>query len=48
VENGYWPIVISDAIGATSPGLLEASLQTLALHTSALLTAEQTIASWRR
>jgi len=48
VENIYRPIVISDAIGATSPGLLEASLQTLALHTSALLTAEQTIASWRR
>ena len=48
VENGYRPIVISDAIGATSPGLLEASLLTLALHTSALLTAEQAIISWRR
>jgi nicotinamidase-related amidase len=48
VENGCRPIVISDAIGATSPGLLEASLQTLALHTSALLTAEQAIISWRR
>jgi biuret amidohydrolase len=48
VENGYRPIVISDAIGATSPGLLEASLQTLALHTSALLPAEQAIASWHR
>ena len=40
-------IVISDAIGATSPGLLEASLQALALHTAALLTTEQVIASWR-
>jgi nicotinamidase-related amidase len=48
VENGYRPIVISDAIGATSPALLEASLQTLALHTLALLSAEQTIVSWRR
>jgi nicotinamidase-related amidase len=48
VENGYRPIVISDAIGATSPGLLEASLQTLALHTPALLSAAQTIASWRQ
>jgi len=48
VENGCSPIVISDAIGATSPALLDASLQILALHTSALLTAEQTIASWRR
>jgi nicotinamidase-related amidase len=48
VENGYRPIVISDAIGSTSPGLLEASLQILALHTSELLSAEQTIVSWRR
>ena len=48
VENGYRPIVISDAIGATSPALLEASLQTLALHSSALLSTEQTITSWRR
>jgi len=48
VENGYRPIVVSDAVGATSPELLEASLLTLALHTSALLTAEQAIISWRR
>jgi nicotinamidase-related amidase len=47
VENGYRPIVISDAIGATSPGLLEASLLTLALHSSAMVTAEQAIISWK-
>ena len=48
VENGYVPIVISDAIGSTSPVLLEASLRTLALHTAALLSTDQTVASWHK
>ncbi|HTI70525.1 MAG TPA: cysteine hydrolase [Candidatus Limnocylindria bacterium] len=48
IENGYRPIVISDAIGATSTGLLEASLQTLTLHSSAMFTTEQAIVSWRK
>jgi len=47
VENGYRPIVISDAIGATSAGLLEASLLTLALHSSTMVTTEQAIISWK-
>jgi maleamate amidohydrolase len=48
VENSYRPIVISDAIGATSPELLEASLRTLALHTAALISTQQTIESWSK
>jgi len=48
VENSYRPIVISDAIGATSPALLEASLRTLTLHAAALLSTEQAVARWRQ
>ena len=40
-ENGYTPIVISDAIGSTSLELLEASKKTLALHTKAMITTEE-------
>jgi isochorismate hydrolase len=47
VENGYRPIVISDAIGR-SARIVGSLPPDLALHTSALRTAEQTIASWRR
>jgi nicotinamidase-related amidase len=47
VENGYRPIIVSDAIGSTSVELLEASLKTLALHSATVMTTEQTIASWR-
>jgi ureidoacrylate peracid hydrolase len=43
VENGYRPVVISDAIGSTSPALLEASLKTMALHSHALMTTEQAL-----
>ncbi len=39
-ENGYTPIVISDAIGSTSLELLEASKKTLALHTAAMISTE--------
>jgi maleamate amidohydrolase len=46
VENGYRPIVISDAIGSTSVELLEASLKTLALHTAKLMTTEQFLTNW--
>lgn len=47
VENGYRPIMISDAIGSTSRELLQESLRIVALHTAALLTTERAIASWR-
>lgn len=47
VENGYRPIIVSDAIGSTSVELLEASLKTLALHSANLRTTEQILASWR-
>jgi nicotinamidase-related amidase len=46
VENGYSPIVVSDAIGATSPELLAAAQLELALHAGALRTAEEVIATW--
>ena len=46
VENGYRPIVISDAIGSTSSELLEASLKTLALHSSQLKTTDEVIDCW--
>ena len=39
-ENGYKTIVISDAIGATSLELLNASYTTLALHSSSLITTK--------
>ena len=39
-ENGYEPIVISDAIGSTSLELLDASNKTIALHTAAMITTE--------
>jgi nicotinamidase-related amidase len=45
-ENGISPIVISDAIGSTSPELLDAACRELTLHTHQLETAEQAIASW--
>jgi nicotinamidase-related amidase len=47
VENGYRPIIVSDAIGSTSVELLEASLKTLALHSANLKTTQQMLASWR-
>jgi nicotinamidase-related amidase len=47
VENGYRPIIVSDAIGSTSVELLEASLKTLALHSANLRTTQQMLASWR-
>ncbi len=40
-ENGYKPIVISDAIGSTSLDLLEASYKTLILHTAGVITTEE-------
>jgi maleamate amidohydrolase len=46
VENGYRPLVVSDAIGATSTELLAAARQELALHTGGLPTNEEVIASW--
>jgi nicotinamidase-related amidase len=47
VENGYRPVIVSDAIGSTSAELLDASLKTLALHSANLMTTEQALASWR-
>lgn len=47
VENGYRPIIISDAIGSTSPELMDASLKTLALHSAELKTTEQVLDGWR-
>lgn len=40
-ENGYSPVVVKDAIGSSSPEILEASLKTLALHTRAMITVEE-------
>lgn len=45
-ENGLTPIVISDAIGSISTDLLDASMKTLALHSSNLLTSEEVIENW--
>jgi nicotinamidase-related amidase len=39
-ENGYKTVVITDAIGATSLDLLEASKQTLGLHAKALINTD--------
>ena len=47
VENGYRPIIVSDAVGSTSVELLDASLKTLALHSVNVMTTEQIIASWK-
>ena len=47
VENGYRPIVISDAIASTSEELLTASQSTLALHTAKLRTTEQVLNCWK-
>jgi nicotinamidase-related amidase len=47
VENGYRPIIISDAIGSTSEALLEASLKTLELHSAKLMTTEQVLNYWK-
>lgn len=47
VENGYRPIIISDAIGSTSEALLEASLKALELHSAKLMTTEQVLDSWK-
>jgi nicotinamidase-related amidase len=44
-ENGFRTNVITDAIGSTSLELLEASLKTLALHTSSLMTTQEFIDS---
>lgn len=46
VENGYRPIIISDAIGSTSVELLEASLKTLELHSAKLMSTEQVLKYW--
>jgi nicotinamidase-related amidase len=43
-ENGYRPVVVRDAIGSSSPEILEASLKTLALHTHALVTCQDVCA----
>lgn len=40
-ENGFEPIVISDAIGSISLELLEASGKTLALHSKALINTQE-------
>lgn len=45
-ENGYRTNVITDAIGSTSLELLDASLKTLALHTSSLMTTEKFLDSF--
>jgi nicotinamidase-related amidase len=47
VENGYRPVIISDAIGSTSVELMDSSLKTLALHSAELMTTEQVLDSWR-
>jgi len=47
VENGYRPIIISDAIGSTSVELLEASLKTLELHSANLMTTEEVLNHWQ-
>lgn len=44
-ENGYKTIVISDAIGATSIELLEASHKILALHTASIITTKEFLKS---
>lgn len=46
VENGYRPVVVSDAIGSTNPDLLEASLKTLALHTSCMPDTATMLVKW--
>jgi nicotinamidase-related amidase len=48
VENGYRPIVVSDAIGSTSLELLAASRLELGLHAHALKTTEQAVACFRK
>jgi len=48
VENGYRPVVVSDAIGATSLEMLAAARLELALHTDALRPAAEVVAGWRR
>lgn len=40
-ENGYKTVVVSDAIGSTSLDLLEASMKTISLHTSEVITTEE-------
>lgn len=40
-ENGYKTVVVTDAIGSTSLELLEASSQTLALHSKALIKTDE-------
>lgn len=44
-ENGYAAIVISDAIGSTSLELLEASRETLTLHSKAMITTKDFLAA---
>ena len=44
-ENGYSTVVISDAIGSTSLELLNASYQTLALHSKAVITTSDFISN---
>jgi len=46
VENGYRVVVIFDAVGSTSPELLEASRQTLALHSFAMKDASAAVKDW--
>lgn len=46
VENGLRPVVVSDAIGSTSPDLLAASLQTLTVHSHRMEETDKVIARW--
>lgn len=47
-ENGYRPVVVCDAIGATSPELLDASLATVGLHCEGVMTTDEVAASFTR
>jgi nicotinamidase-related amidase len=42
-ENGYRPVVVTDAIGATSLEQLQASLKMLSLHCHSLITTEEAL-----
>ena len=44
-KNGYATVIISDAIGSTSPELLDAPNKTLALHSKAMITTSKFISS---
>lgn len=46
VENGYRPVVISDAMASTGREMLKAACLELALHTHAMHTTEQAVAAF--